>query len=147
MVRQVASRVPGATITGILVQSMVEGGRELIAGAIRDPLLGPLVMFGLGGIFVEVLRDVVFRVAPLHEDDAMDMTRAIQGARILGAIRGMDPVDHTALANVLVRLSHLATNHPEVAELDVNPLLAFPHGVIAVDARVRIVAPLRDIGE
>lgn len=129
---------PDARIDGILVQKMVSGGRETIAGIVRDALFGPLVMFGLGGIYVEVLRDVVFRVAPLRHSDAVDMVTGIRGAKLLGEIRGQPAVDRNALISTLQRLSQIATDFPEVEEMDINPLLAFSGGAIAVDCRIRI---------
>ncbi len=128
--------VPGATIHGVLVQEMVTGGRETIAGVTRDPSFGPLVMFGLGGIFVEVLRDVIFRVAPINRRDAADMIAGLRGAKLLDALRGAPPADRRAIEDVLLRLSLLAEDFPEIAELDVNPLLAFPDRAVAVDGRV-----------
>lgn len=128
--------VPGATIHGVLVQEMVKGGRETIAGMTRDPSFGPLVMFGLGGIFVEVLRDVVFRVAPIGRRDAADMIAGLRGSRLLDTVRGAPPADRRAIEDVLLRLSLLAMDFPEISELDINPLLAFPDGAIAVDGRV-----------
>lgn len=128
--------VPAATIHGVLVQEMVTGGRETIAGVTRDPSFGPLVMFGLGGIFVEVLRDVIFRVAPINRRDAADMIAGLRGAKLLDALRGAPPADRRAIEDVLLRLSLLAEDFPEIAELDVNPLLAFPDRAVAVDGRV-----------
>jgi acyl-CoA synthetase (NDP forming) len=126
----------GAQPEGVLVQEMVHGGRETIIGLSRDAGFGPLVMFGLGGVFVEALRDVVFRIAPIQALDAYDMLHGIRGAAMLEGFRGAPPADFGALADVLLRVSQLAVDHPEIAELDVNPLLAFPDGVRAVDARV-----------
>ena len=128
--------VPDATIHGVLVQEMVRGGRETIAGVTRDPSFGALVMFGLGGIFVEVLRDVVFRVAPINRRDAADMISRLRGVRLLDALRGSPAADRRSIEEVLLRLSQLAGDFPEISELDVNPLLAFPERAIAVDARV-----------
>ena len=128
-------------VSGLLVQRMVTGGRETIVGISRDPSFGPLVMFGLGGIYVEALKDVVFRVAPIQPLDAHDMVRAIRGVALLDGIRGAAPVDFAALTGVLLRISQLAVDHPEIAELDVNPLLAFASGAEAVDARVVLAAP------
>jgi len=136
IVESATRAVPDATIRGVLVQEMVKGGRETIAGMTRDPSFGPLVMFGLGGIFVEVLRDVVFRVAPITRRDAADMIAGLRGARLLGTVRGAPPADRTAIEDALLRLSLLAMDFPEIAELDVNPLLAFPDGAVAVDGRV-----------
>jgi len=134
---------PDAPITGILVQQMVKGGRELIVGMSRDPSLGPMLMFGLGGTLVEVLGDVVFRLAPIHRLDAAEMVRGIRGFRLLTGVRGAPPADLGALEDVLLRISRLATDFPEIAELDLNPVLAFADGVRAVDARV-MLAPLGD---
>ncbi len=130
--------VPGADVTGVLVQKMVSGGRELIAGVTRDPLFGPLVMFGLGGIYAEALRDVAFRIAPLGDTDAEDMIRGIRARKIIDGMRGQPPVERAALREVLRRVAQLAIDIPQIQELDLNPLLGFADRVIAVDARVRI---------
>jgi acyl-CoA synthetase (NDP forming) len=98
-------------------------------------------MFGLGGVFVEALRDVTFRMAPLGDLDAHDLVRGIRGLPLLEGIRGAPPVDFAALTDVILRVSRLAVDLPEVAELDINPLLAFPDRAIAVDARVLLAAP------
>jgi acetyltransferase len=129
---------PDATVSGILVQRMVRGGRELIVGVVRDPSVGPLVMFGLGGVLVEALGDVVFRLAPIHRRDAGDMIRGIRGVRLLDAIRGAPPANLVALEDVLLRVSRLAIDFPAIRELDINPLLAFDDGAVAVDARVLV---------
>jgi acetyltransferase len=140
MLDAVRQRAPEAIVDGILVQRMIQGGRETITGITRDPAFGPLVMFGLGGVFVEAIRDVVFRIAPIRPLDAHDMVRAIRGVAILDGVRGAPPVDFAALVDVLLRLSQLALDVPEIAELDINPLLAFADGVVAVDARVLVTA-------
>jgi acetyltransferase len=127
---------PDAAISGVLVQSMVQSGRELIVGMTRDPVFGPLVMFGLGGILVEVLRDVSFRIAPFGREEARRMMREIRGARLLDAVRGWPPADRGAVEDVLLRVARLVTDCPEIAELDVNPLMAMPSGAIAADVRV-----------
>lgn len=121
---------------GVLAQEMVKGKRELMAGLTRDPQFGPCVMFGLGGIFAEILKDVSFRLAPLSRRDAMEMQNDIKGSRILEGIRGMDPVDRSALADILITLGRIGTENPRVREVDVNPLIvrgAFP---VAADALV-----------
>jgi acetyl coenzyme A synthetase (ADP forming)-like protein len=127
---------PTATVTGVLVQRMVKGGREFIAGMTRDPSVGPMLMFGLGGTLVEVLGDVVFRLAPIQRLDAQDMIRGIRSNKLLMGVRGAPPADQAALEEVLLRLSRLTLDFPEIAELDLNPLLAFADGALAVDARV-----------
>ena len=134
----VRAAIPNARVDGVLVQKMVSGGRETIAGIARDSLFGPLIMFGLGGIYVEVLRDVVFRVAPLRRSDAEDMISGIRGAKMLDEIRGQPAADRRALVSILRRISQLATDFPEIEEMDINPLLVFSDGAIAVDCRVRI---------
>ena len=138
IMREVRQRLPAARLTGVLVQRMVTGGIETIVGISRDRNFGPLVMFGLGGIFVEVLGDVVFRIAPLSGRQADEMVGGIRAAGILEGIRGQPRMDRAALADVIRRVAQLAADFPQIQELDVNPLLAFEAGAVAVDARVRV---------
>jgi len=140
MLDAVRHGAPGAPVDGILVQRMVRGGRETIAGFSREPGFGPLLMFGLGGVYVEALNDVVFRIAPIHALDAHDMVRGIRSVRVLDGVRGAPPVAFAALEDTLLRLSRLSLEVPCIQELDVNPLLAFPDGAVAVDARVLLSA-------
>ena len=127
---------PDAVISGVLVQAMVQHGRELIVGMTRDPVFGAVVMFGLGGILVEVLRDVSFRIAPFGREEARRMMRDIRGAGLLDAVRGWPPADRGAVEDVLLRIARLVIDCPEITELDVNPLMAMPGGAVAADARV-----------
>jgi acetyltransferase len=130
---------PKATINGVLVQQMVKGGTEVIVGVNNDPQFGPTIMFGLGGIFVEILKDVSLRVAPLARDDAMDMIKEIKGFKVLAGARGREKADISAIADVLVKVSHMAMELEDtVAELDINPLLVLPEGkgVCVADALV-----------
>ncbi len=138
MLARIAAALPDARIDGLLVQRMVEGGTETIAGLARDPLFGPLIMFGLGGIWVEALEDVVFRVAPFDATEAEHMVDTFRGARILRGMRSQPPADRAALVDVLLRLSQLAVDFPGIAELDINPLMALEDGAVAADARVRL---------
>ncbi len=138
MLHRIETTAPDARIDGLLVQRMIRGGKETIAGVARDPLFGPLIMFGLGGIWVEALEDVVFRVAPFDEIEAAAMVDAFRSARILRGMRGQPPADRPALAGVLQRLSQLAVDFPAIEELDINPLLALESGAVAADARVRL---------
>jgi acetyltransferase len=116
---------------------MAPEGREVIVGVSRDPQFGPIIMFGLGGIYVEVLKDVIFRVAPLTLDTACEMIHGIRTAKLFGPFRGQPPADVAALAEVLTRVSQLAIDYPELAECDFNPLRVYPEGqgVVAVDVR------------
>ena len=119
-----------------LVQEMVKGAREIMIGMHRDPSFGPSILFGLGGIFTEILQDVVFRVAPLRKRDATDMMRSIRGHKILDAVRGMPAVDKHVLSRVLLAVSQIALDHPEIAEIDINPLIIRGTKPIAVDGLV-----------
>ena len=123
------------------MQKMLAGGRETILGVTGDPQFGKLLMFGLGGIYVEALQDVVFRVHPLSDVDAAGRwSRSIRGARLLQGVRGEAPADTAAIAETIQRLSQLVGDHPEIDELDVNPWLAFPEGGVAVDGRILLEA-------
>jgi acetate---CoA ligase (ADP-forming) len=137
MRQRVAREMPHAHVDGVLVQEVITGGCETIVGMTRDSF-GPLIMFGLGGVLVEALHDVVFRIAPLGNADALAMMSSIRGAKLLDGVRGASPVDREAVASVIQRISALAIDFPGIAELDVNPLLARPNGVVALDARVSI---------
>ncbi len=133
-------KIPGCE--ALLVQEMVKGGRELVCGMTRDPLFGPCVMFGLGGILTEVLKDTAFRLAPLTRWDALEMAREIRGVKILNPFRGEAAVDMDVLALTLVGLGEIAMKHEEVLEIDVNPLKIRPDGQpVAVDALVVLKRP------
>jgi len=123
-------------LDGILVQEMVKGERELVAGLVRDPQFGPCVMFGLGGIFTEVLKDVTFRVAPLEKRDALEMMDEIKAKKLLDTFRGKPAVDRDVLANVLINLGRIGLENPEIAEIDINPLIIKGATPVAVDALV-----------
>jgi acetyl coenzyme A synthetase (ADP forming)-like protein len=135
---RVLAAVPEAEIEGILVQPMIAGGRETIIGVAREPNFGPMLMFGLGGIFVEVLKDVCFRIAPITRYDAEVMVHGIRGARVLKGVRGEPASDIEAVIEALLRVSQLADENPSILELDINPLLARTGDAVAVDARVRV---------
>ncbi|MEE8389413.1 MAG: acetate--CoA ligase family protein, partial [Anaerolineae bacterium] len=139
LVARMEERAPDARLTGVLVQRMFSGGREVILGGKRDPSFGPVVMFGLGGVYVEVFEDVSFRLAPLTREDAEEMIAKVQGSRLLRGVRGEPPADVGAVVEALLALSRLLIECPEVAEIDINPLLVFERGVAAVDARVVVI--------
>ena len=143
IVENVKKRAPEARIYGILVQHMVPEGVEVIVGATRDPVFGPVVMFGLGGIFVEVLKDVSFRVVPLTEDDAEEMIREIKGYAVLKGVRGIARRDIAALKRIILGVARIMEEIPEVRELDLNPVMSYPEGQGAAiaDARVIVARP------
>ena len=129
---------PKARIDGVAVQKMAPAGTEVIVGMSKDPQFGPVLMFGLGGIFVEVLKDVAFRIVPLEARDARQMVREIKGFAVLEGVRGQPPADLAALEGLILKLSEFVEAHPEIEELDLNPVFAYADGVIAVDARIVI---------
>lgn len=136
----VRARRPDARIDGVSVQRQASPGVEVIVGLTTDPQFGPVVMFGLGGVLVEVLQDVAFRVVPLTARDAREMIREVKGFALLQGYRGAPPADLGALEALLLKVSALAQRHPEIAELDLNPVFAYSNGVLAVDARVVLAA-------
>jgi acyl-CoA synthetase (NDP forming) len=120
------------------VQQFVPGGREVILGAKAEPGLGHLIMFGLGGIFVEVLKDVVFNLTPITDAEAREMVDGIKASTLLSGVRGEKPVDKNALSDLIERLSRLTSDFPQIKELDLNPVMAFENGAVAVDARIAL---------
>jgi len=138
MIQQIHRYMPGARIKGVLIQKMLENGREIILGMNRDPQFGPVLMFGLGGISVEVLKDVTFRIAPITEKDAEDMIKEIRAYPMLLGIRGERPSDIGAIRETLLRFSKLCMDFPEITEVDINPMLVFEHGCVAVDTRLTL---------
>lgn len=131
----------GAEIAGMLVTPMAQRGTEVIIGVTRDPQFGPVIMFGLGGVFVEVIRDVVFRALPLTPADAQEMIGELRYKTMLDGARGAKPADKQALADLLLRVSQIATLHPEISEIDLNPVIARSDGYTIVDARVILNPP------
>ncbi|NOZ27143.1 MAG: acetate--CoA ligase [Chloroflexi bacterium] len=134
--------MPNAEIWGCLVQQQVSGGKEVILGMSRDPQFGPLLLFGLGGIYVEALKDVTFRVAPIGRRAAMEMMREIRAYPLLRGVRGEEPSDLEAIADILLRISQLVTDFPEIVEMDINPLKVFDRGkgALALDMRLVLAA-------
>jgi acetyl-CoA synthetase (ADP-forming) len=120
----------------VLVQEMVKGTRELVVGLTRDPQFGPTVMFGLGGIFTEILKDMSFRLAPLEKRDALDMMHEIKGHKILEAVRGMEQVDMDMLADILINVGKIGLENEKIKEIDINPLIISGSKPVAVDALV-----------
>ncbi len=121
---------------GVLAQEMISGKRELVIGLMRDPQFGPCVMFGLGGIFTEILRDVSFRLAPLEKRDAMEMMAEIKARKILDAVRGMEPADKERLSEMLMNVGRIGVEDERVKEVDINPVIISGNRPVAVDALV-----------
>ena len=128
-------------LDGILIQQMIKGDREFVAGLIRDPQFGPCVMFGLGGVFTEVLKDVTFRVAPLEMCDALEMIDEIKANKLIGQFRGKPAVNRDILARTLINVGKIGLEVNEVAEIDINPLIVHEDTPVAVDALVFLRKP------
>src|SRR5215475_173286 len=125
-----------ANLLGVQVQQMLGGGQEVIVGAVSDPSFGKLVAFGLGGVLVEVLKDVTFRLAPATREDALSMLDGVQAAEMLKGVRGSDPVNRDALATLIENVSQLISDFPEISEMDLNPVFATKNGATAADVRI-----------
>ncbi len=125
-----------AKISGVIAYSMIPQETEIIIGMMKDPHFGPVIMFGLGGIFVEILKDISFRILPLEERDAEEMISEIKGYQILKGIRGETPKDVKSIRDVLMKISQLVMENPEIKEIDLNPVFVFNQGLQVVDARM-----------
>jgi acetyl-CoA synthetase (ADP-forming) len=140
MQQKINQRAPDAIIEGYIVEKMVSGV-ELLVGSTLDPMFGPILAFGLGGIYVEVIKDVVFRLIPIDHEDATEMLSEIKAAKILDGIRGQPPIDKKSLVDLLMKTSSFIDRHPEIEELDLNPVFATEKGVSVVDARIILKLP------
>lgn len=136
IISSIKKHEPNANIQGVSVQNMARLGTEVIIGMSKDPQFGPVLMFGLGGILVEVLKDVSFRIVPLTRRDAREMIKEIKGYSILEGYRGLEPANIEVLEEILLKVSDLVENRPAIKELDINPIFAYSNGALAVDARV-----------
>jgi len=134
----VAEKVPTADVRGMLVVPMAESGTELIIGVVQDPQFGATVMFGLGGIFVEVFKDVSFRIAPFDRATALEMIQETKAWQILQGVRGENPKDIDSLVELLVKVSEMAVEYPNIREIDLNPVRVYEQGVKILDARVML---------
>jgi acyl-CoA synthetase (NDP forming) len=140
MMEAVRANEPDARIEGVAVQAMAPAGTEVIVGVSKDPQFGHVIMFGLGGVLVEVLKDVAFRIVPLEARDARQIVREIKGYPVLEGVRGQPPADVAALESLILKLSEFVEANPQVEELDLNPVFVYADGVIAVDARIVVSA-------
>jgi acyl-CoA synthetase (NDP forming) len=138
ILKKVRKKYPKALLHGISVQKMVEPGTEVIVGVSKDPQFGPVVMFGLGGIFVELFKDVSFRVIPVERKDAQEMIKEIKGFPLLQGYRGKEPADISSLVNIILKISNFIERNPQIKELELNPIVAYPKRAVAVDARIII---------
>ncbi len=129
-------KFPEAKIEGAAVEGMARPGIEIIVGTFKDAQFGPVIMFGLGGIFVEVLKDVSFRIVPIARRDAAEMIKEIKAYSLLKGYRGMEPADISALEDILMKVSDFVAKTPEIKEIDLNPVIAYKDSVVAVDARI-----------
>jgi acyl-CoA synthetase (NDP forming) len=136
ILKKVKKQYPQAAVHGVSVQKMVRPGTEVIIGTSKDPQFGPVIMFGLGGIFVEILKDVSFRVIPVEARDAQEMIREIKGYPLLQGYRGKDPASITALVEIILKISKFIEQNSQIKELELNPIFAYRDRAVAVDARI-----------
>jgi len=136
IISSIKQAYPEARIDGVSVQTMAAPGVEVIVGMSKDAQFGPVLMFGLGGILVEVLKDVSFRIVPVTERDAREMIKEIKGYPVLQGYRGQKPASIPALEQLIVKVSQFVENNPQIKELDLNPIFAYPDKAVAVDARI-----------
>jgi len=136
ILKKVRKQYPHAVIHGVSLQKMVRPGTEVIIGTSKDPQFGPVIMFGLGGIFVELLKDVSFRVIPVEQRDAHEMIKEIKGYPLLQGYRGKEPASLSALVEIILKISKLMEENPQIKELELNPIFAYRNKAVAVDARI-----------
>jgi acyl-CoA synthetase (NDP forming) len=136
ILKKVKRQYPKAAVHGVSVQKMVRPGTEVIVGTSQDPQFGPVIMFGLGGIFVELLKDVSFRVIPVKRKDAQEMIEEIKGYPLLQGYRGKEPASITALVEIILKISKFIEHNSQIKELELNPIFAYRNKAFAVDARI-----------
>jgi acyl-CoA synthetase (NDP forming) len=136
MMANITKNSPRAEVGGVIVQKQMPKGVEVVVGGLRNDQFGPVVMFGMGGIYVEVFKDVSFRLAPLDKDEALRQVRETKVFKLLQGVRGEEPCDIDALCGVIVNTGRLLAEYPEIAELDFNPVFCYPDGCTVVDARL-----------
>jgi len=136
ILKKVKKQYPDAVIHGVSVQKMVRPGTEVIVGVSKDPQFGPVIMFGLGGIFVEVLKDVTFRVIPVEQRDAREMIKEVKGYPLLQGYRGKESANISALVEIILKISKLIEENPHIKELELNPIFVYRDKAVGVDARI-----------
>ena len=136
ILKKVRKQYPDAVVHGVTVQKMIRPGTEVIVGTTQDPQFGPVIMFGLGGIFVEVLKDVSFRIVPINQRDAQEMIQETKGYPLLQGYRGKEPANIPVLVEMILKVSKFVEENPQIKELELNPIFAYSDGAVAVDARI-----------
>jgi acetyl-CoA synthetase (ADP-forming) len=135
----ISKKLPDASLKGIQLQPMLSGGKEVILGMVHDPTFGPMMMFGLGGIYIEILKDIRFAIAPVDEREARDMITGIKTYPLLAGIRGEKPSDIDALVDIILRVSSLVCDFPEIEEFEINPMMVFEKGKGALSVDLRLI--------
>jgi acetyl-CoA synthetase (ADP-forming) len=139
MIFEISDHYPTAVVEGFLIEKMVDKGVEVIVGGVRDAQFGPAVMFGIGGVTVELLKDVCFRLAPVTKEECLDMIKEIRAYPLLTGYRGSEPCDVDAITDVIVKVGNIMSEMNEINEMEINPLIVYPEGSMAVDARIVLI--------
>jgi acetyl-CoA synthetase (ADP-forming) len=136
LLNDVREKAPSARIVGVLVEKMAPKSVEVVVGMLRDPTFGPAVMFGLGGVLIEIMKDVIFRITPVSKEEAIDMIKKVKGYPLLSGFRGSKPLDVDAIADVICNVSRISTENPVIDQVDLNPVIVYEKGLVVVDARI-----------
>lgn len=132
----VKEKAPGARIVGVLVEKMAPKSVEVVVGMLRDPTFGPTVMFGLGGVLIEIMKDVIFRITPVSKDEAFDMIKKVKGYPLISGFRGSKSLDANAIADLICNVSRISLENPSIDQIDLNPVIVYEKGLVVVDARI-----------
>jgi acyl-CoA synthetase (NDP forming) len=136
LLSNVKEKAPNARVVGVLVEKMAPESVEVVVGMLRDPTFGPTVMFGLGGVLVEIMKDVIFRITPVNKEEAIDMVKKVKGYPLLSGFRGSKPLDIDAIADLISNVSRIAVENPSIDQMDLNPVIVYEKGLVVVDARI-----------
>lgn len=136
LLNDVREKAPSARIIGVLVEKMAPKSVEVVVGMLRDPTFGPAVMFGLGGVLIEIMKDVIFRITPVSKEEAIDMIKKVKGYPLLSGFRGSKPLDVDAIADVICNVSRISIENPVIDQVDLNPVIVYEKGLVVVDARI-----------
>lgn len=140
LMNSVKEKAPNAKIIGVVVERMAPESIEVVVGVLRDPTFGPTMMFGLGGILVEIMKDVIFRIAPVSKEEALDMVTKVKGYPLLSGFRGSKPLDIEAIVELISTVSRIAMENPKIDQMDLNPVIVYDRGLVVVDARIILKA-------